>query len=383
MMAGGGVEVISNGDSWSHAVSDIALKDTDRLLSACGGVDVIRNGTSWSHPVVDDAVNETDRLLGTGIAGGGVELISNGDSWPYVVSDNALTNTDRLLGASGGVEVISKGHSSSHPVFDSSFKEDVLLATGPAGGGVEVISTDDSWSHTVSDDALKGTEKLLAGSGVELISTDESWSHPVFDNASENSTKLLGEGPLDGGVDIISNSGTRLHALSDLAGGGVEVLCTGDSMPDIDPHNPEKPLRSSSVGSGISEISDIGQTSPNSVSGEILIDDEVVQTCKRDCNTKYVEIIHDIDRLLKTSTEFAMIRSGTSGAGESADVKPMFATENRAEEAVAVVDNKDLFALAVLLQCAAQQTLRAARMCQELPACSERCHKRTHMVHAV
>jgi len=354
-------------------VSDIALKDTDRLLSACGGVDVIRDGTSWSHPVVDDAVNETDRLLGTGIAGGGVELISNGDSWPYVVSDNALTNTDRLLGASGGVEVISKGHSWLHPVFDSPFKEDRLLATGPAGGGVEVISNDDSWSHTVSDDVLKGTEKLLAGSGVEVIGTDESWSHPVFDNASENSNKLLGAGPLDGGVDVISNSETRLHALSDNS--------LKDS--DIDLHNTEKPLRSSSVGSGISEISDIGQAIPNSVSEGILIDDEVVQTCKRDCNTKYVEIIHDIDRLLKTSTEFAMIRSGTIGAGTPADVKPMFATENRAKEAVAVVDNSDLFALAALLQCAAQQTLHAARMCQELPACSERCHTRTHMFHAV
>merc|ERR1712129_175436 len=327
-----------------------------------------------SHPVVDDAVNETERLLGAGIAGGGVELISNGDSWPYVVSDNTLTNADRLLGASGGVEVISKRNSWSHPVFDSAFTDsDRLLATGPAGGGVEVISNDDSWSHTVSDDVLKGTEKLLAGSGVEVIGTDESWSHPVFDNASENSNKLLGAGPLDGGVDVISNSETRLHALSDNS--------LKDS--DIDLYNTEKPLRSSSVGSGISEISDIGQAIPNSVSGGILIDDEVLQTCKRDCNTKYVEIIHDIDRLLKTSTEFAMIRSGTSGAGESADVKPMFATENRAEEAIAVVDNKDLFALAVLLQCAAQQTLRAARMCQELPACSERCHKCTHMVHAV
>jgi len=268
-------------------------------------------------------------------------------------------------------------------------------ATGPAGGGVEIISNGNSWSHTVSDNVLKGTEKLLAGSGLEVISTDESWSYPVFDNASENN-KLLGAGPLGGGVDGISNTETRSHALSDkslkdskwlpsagLASGGVEVLCTDDSMPDIDLHNTEKPLRSSSVGSGISEISDIGQAIPNSVSGGILIDDEVLQTCKRDCNTKYVEIIHDIDRLLKTSTEFAMIRSGTIGAGTPADVKPMFATENRAKEAVAVVDNSDLFALAALLQCAAQQTLHAARMCQELPACSERCHTRTHMFHAV
>jgi len=213
---------------------------------------------------------------------------------------------------------------------------------------------------------------------VEVISNCESWPRAVSDNALKDSDKLLGAGPLDGGVDIISNGDTGLHAVSErslkdskrlgagLADGGVEVSSAGDSllrvMPDMVMRNTEKSLRTCLVGSG---ILDIGQTIPDPMSRAVLIDDEVAQTCKKGSNTNCVEIMRDIDRLLKTSAELAMTRAGWVGADIPFDVKSMWATGNRAEKVVGAPDSNDLFALATLLQCAAHKALHTACMCHE------------------
>jgi len=204
---------------------------------------------------------------------------------------------------------------------------------------VEVISNGETSSHSVSDNALRGTDKLLGtGSGAEVISNGESWSPPMLDNAFKDSDKLLGAGPLDGGVDVISNGDT------------------GDSMlhvmPDIDLRSTEKPVRTRLAGGGITGI---GRKIPDPMSGAVLIDDEVVPTCKKASNTNCSDIIHDIEHLLKTSTDIALICAGVVGANISVDVKSMSATGN-----TAVADSNDLFALAASLQYAAHKVLHAA-----------------------
>merc|ERR1719215_325986 len=310
----------------------------------------------------DTASKVPDKLLGAGREAA-VEVISNGDCYSHAVSDSALSGTERSLGA---------------------------------GGGAEVISNCLSWPHPVSDSALKESESLLdTGGGVEVISNCESWPHPVSDNALKDFNKLLGTGPLDGGVDIISNGDTRLHAVSEsflkgskrlgagLAGGGVGVSCIGDPllrvMPDGDLRKTEEPVRTCLVGSG---ILDIGQTIPDPMSRAVLIDDDVAQTCKKGSNN-CLEIMRDIDRLLKTSAEFAMIRAGSVGADVPLDVMSMCATGNRAGKVVLPQDCNDLFALATLMQCAAHKTLQTACICHDSIARSERCNMPSHMVHAV
>merc|ERR1711994_1177505 len=167
--------------------------------------------------------------------------------------------------------------------------------------------------------------------------------HSVSDNAFKDVDKLLGAGKagagaLDGGVDVISNGDT------------------GDSllhvMPDIDVHNTEKPVRTRLAGGG---ITDIGRSIPDPMSGAVLIDDEVVPTCKKGSNTNRDDITHDIEHLSKTSTDIALICAGVVGANISIDVKSMPATGNRA-----VADSNDLYALASSLQYAAEKVLHAA-----------------------
>merc|ERR1712032_1747471 len=180
------------------------------------------------------------------------------------------------------------------------------------------------------------TEKLLgAGGGVEVISNGETYSHSVSNSALRGTDKLLGAG---GGVEVISNGDT------------------GDSMlhvmPDIDLHSTEKPVRTRLAGGG---IPDIGRKIPDPMSGAVLIDDGVVPTCKKASNTNCSDIIHDIEHLLKTSTDIALICAGVVGASISVDLKSMSATGN-----TAVADSNDLFALAASLQHAAHKVLHAA-----------------------
>jgi len=232
---------------------------------------------------------------------------------------------------------------------------------------------------------LSGTERLLgAGGGAKVISNGNSWSHAVSDGALKESERLLDTG---GGVEVHAVSESFLKGSkrlgAGLAGGGVGVSCIGDSllcvMPDGDLRTTEKPVRTCLVGSG---IVDIGQTIPDPMSRAVLIDDDMAQTCKKGSNN-CLEIMRDIDRLLKTSAEFAMIRAGSVGADVPLDVMSMCATGNRAGKVVLPQDCNDLFALATLLQCAAHKTLQTACICHDSIARSEHCNMPSHMVHAV